>query len=96
MKCIGPGAKDADLWILTWEELLRASQEGILVDVEHVRAHRSKRRSKKCRSSKSTTEGTEKADELAKEGAMLDGGVMTQTRASAVQQKSEEVSAALQ
>ena len=31
------------------------------------------------------TEGNEKADEPAKEGAMLDGGVMAQVRASAVQ-----------
>ena len=42
MRCIGPRAKDADLWILTWEELHRVHQEGILVEVEHVKAHRSK------------------------------------------------------
>ena len=42
-RCIGPRAKDADLWILIWEELHRIHQEGILVDVEveHVKAHRS-------------------------------------------------------
>ena len=40
-RCIGPRAKDADLWILTWEELHRIHQEGILVEVEHVKAHRS-------------------------------------------------------
>ena len=33
------------------------------------------------------TEGNEKADELAKEGAMLDGGDMAQVRVSTVQQE---------
>ena len=42
------------------------------------------------------TEGNEKADELAKEGAMLDGGAMTQVRAITVQQETEEVHATLQ
>ena len=42
------------------------------------------------------TESNEKADELAKGGAMMDGGVMAQVRASTVQQEREEVHAALQ
>ena len=35
-------AKDAeaDMWILIWEELTRVHQEGIVVEVEHVTAHR--------------------------------------------------------
>ena len=37
------------------------------------------------------TDGNEKADELAKEGAMLGGGSMAQARASTVQQEREEV-----
>ena len=41
------------------------------------------------------TEGNEKAHELAKAGTMLDGGVMAQVRVSTVQQKREEVYAAL-
>ena len=41
-RCIGPRAKDADLWILIWE-FHRVHQEGFLVEVEHVRAHCSKR-----------------------------------------------------
>ena len=41
-------------------------------------------------------EGNEKADELAKEGATLDGGNMAQIRASSVQQRRREVYAALQ
>ena len=43
MKCIGPRAKDADVWIMIWEELHRVHQEGVLVEVEHVKAHRSKK-----------------------------------------------------
>ena len=75
MKCIGPRAKVADLWILIWEELHRVHQEGMLVEVEHVKAH--------CQQG----EGNEEADEPAKEGTMLDGGEMAQIRASTVQQK---------
>ena len=41
------------------------------------------------------TEGNEKAHELAKAGAMLDGGVMAQVRVSTVQQEREEVYAVL-
>ena len=41
------------------------------------------------------TDGNEKADELAKEGAMLDEGLMAQTRAKTVQQEREEVSLAV-
>ena len=43
MKCIGPKAEDADLWILIWEELHRVHQEGILVEVDHVKADRTKK-----------------------------------------------------
>ena len=39
MRCIGPRPKDADLWILIWEELHRVHQEGILVEVEHQEAN---------------------------------------------------------
>ena len=45
---------------------------------------------------KCVTEGNEKADELAGDGAMLDGGETAQIRASTVQQRREEVFAALQ
>ena len=46
-------------------------------------------------SEKFVTDGNEKADELAKKGAMLDEGFMAQTRATTVQQEREEVYAAL-
>ena len=45
---------------------------------------------------KFVTEGNEKADELAKAGAMLDEGFMAEARAETVQQEREEVCAALQ
>ena len=73
-KCIGPRAKDADEWIMIWAEIHRVHQEDIPMEVEHVKAHRSK---------KETQEMSifEKTDELAKEGAMMDGGDMAQVRA---------------
>ena len=42
------------------------------------------------------TVGNEKADELAKEGAFVDEGLMGEARAKAMQQEREEVHAALQ
>ena len=42
------------------------------------------------------TEGNEKANELANDGAMMDGGEMAKMRTSTVQQKREDVHAALQ
>ena len=44
---------------------------------------------------KFVTEGNEKADELAKEGALLDQGFMAGARAETMQQEREEVFAAL-
>ena len=40
---------------------------------------------------KFVTEGTEKADELAKAGAMLDEGLMAEARATTMQQEREEM-----
>ena len=45
---------------------------------------------------KFVTEGNANADEVAKDGAMLDGGEVAQIRASTVQQRREEVCAVLQ
>ena len=44
---------------------------------------------------KFVTEGIEKVEELAKEGAMVDGGLMAQVRAFSVQQERDEVYADL-
>ena len=47
-----PRAKDADVWILILEEIHRVHQESILVDVEHVKAYRTKKENyNNCRSS---------------------------------------------
>ena len=46
-KCIKPRAGDADLWIQIGEELHYLSERGILVEVEHVMAHRSKKEHEK-------------------------------------------------
>ena len=45
---------------------------------------------------RSVTEGKERADEQARDGATFDGGDMAQIRASTVQQRREEFHAALQ
>ena len=62
-RCIGPRTKDADLWILIWEEMHRCHQEGRLVEVEHAKAHRSKTEIQLMSLSlKNVTEGNEKVD----------------------------------
>ena len=58
------------------------------MEVEHVRARRTKKKKQDMTLlGKMVTEGNERSDELAKDGAMLDGGEMPQIRASTVQQK---------
>ena len=75
MKCICRNAGDADLWIKIWEELHRLTSREILIDVVHVEAHRTEKDKKEMTQfEKFVAEGNEKADELAKEGAMLDEG----------------------
>ena len=82
--CIKPRAGDDDLWIKIWEDLLRLAARDIVVEVEHVKAHRTKKDKKEMsQSEKFVAEGYEKADELAKAGAMLDEGFMAEARASA-------------
>ena len=78
MRGIGPIAKDAELWILIWEEFYRVHQEGVRVEVEPLNAHHSKKEVQKMSLfEKFFTEGSGEADELAKEGAMLVVGDMT-------------------
>ena len=68
MKCIGPRAKDADLWIFNWEEVRRIRQEGVLQEVEHVKAHRSKKEVEEMKLfERFVTEGSERSDEFAKD-----------------------------
>ena len=70
----------------------RIHQEGTQLEVEHIRAHSStKEKQDLSLFERFVTEGNQRADQLAKDGAMLDGGEMAQTRASIVQQRREEV-----
>ena len=59
-----------------WEELQLLTSREIPVEVEHVKAHRTKKDKKEM-----STSSDEKADELAKVGAMLEEGFMTDARA---------------
>ena len=95
--CINPKAGDADVWIEIWEELHSLSAECILVEVEHVKAHRTKKDKKEMSQfEKFVTKGHEKADEMAKAGAMLDKGFLAEARAKTMQQEREEMYTALQ
>ena len=52
-----------------------SGRKGILVEVEHVKAHGTKKEKKEMSHfQKFVTEGNKKADELAKEGALLGDG----------------------
>ena len=54
----------------------------------YVKAHRAKKeKTEMSRLGKFVTEGNEKADELAKQGAMLDKGFMAEARAKTMQQE---------
>ena len=73
------------------------AERDILVDVEHVKAHRAKKEYKHMSQlERFITEGNEKAHQLVKAGAMLDEGFMAEARAETMQQEREEVYAALQ
>ena len=88
------------LVMLTCGEIVKnapSSSREILLEVEHVKAHRTKKDEKEMSHfEKFVSDGSGRADELAKAGAMLDEGFMAETRAKTVQQEREEVYAALQ
>ena len=68
-----------DLWRKTWEELHELVKRGILVEVAHVKTHRTKKEKEKMtKIERFVTEVNEKPDELAKAGAMLDEVFMTE------------------
>ena len=80
-KCIDPNTGDADLWIKIWEELHPLVSKEFSVEVEHVKAHRTKKDKKEMSMfEKFVTDGSETADDLAKAGAMLDEGFMAEAR----------------
>ena len=69
----------------------------ILVEVGDVKTHRSKKEKQHISLLEHfITEGNERAHELAKDGAMMGGGEMAQSRGSTVRQRREEVFAGLQ
>ena len=71
--CMNPKACDAGLWINSWEELHRLAARDIAVEVEHVKAHRTRKDKKEMpHFEKFVSERNEKADELAEAGAMLE------------------------
>ena len=71
-ECIKPRAGDADLWIKICEELDGLVERGILVEVEHVKAHRTKKdKQHMSHLEQFVTEGNEKADELAKRRSVV-------------------------
>ena len=68
-ECIKPRAGDAGLWINIWEDLHSLAARDITVEVEHVKAHRTKKERKEDMSHFEkfvVTEGNEKAEDLAK------------------------------
>ena len=68
MRCTGPKADAADLWVKNSEELHCLRAKEILIEVEHVKAHRTeKERQHRSLREKFISEGNEKADELANE-----------------------------
>ena len=86
------------MWITIWEELHELVKRGILVEVENVKAHRTKKEKEKMTQlGMFVNEGNEKADELAKAGAVLDECFVAEARAESVkQEREEEVHVALQ
>ena len=84
---------DQKLRRITW----LGRKRHILVEVERVKAHRTKtEKNNMSQFEKFVTEGNEKADELAKAGAMPDEGYMAEAKTETMQQEREEVCAALQ
>ena len=60
------------------------------MEVAHVKAHRTKKEKEKMTKIESfVTEGNEKADELAKAGAILDEGFMAEVGAATMKQERE-------
>ena len=83
-ECIDPKAGDADLW-KNWQALHLLVSRDIVVEVEHVKAHRTMKDKKEIlHFEKCVTEGNEKADELAKAGAMLVEGFKAEVTAKTV------------
>ena len=84
-------------WLIFWEEPHGLAERGILWWKWNMLAHRTKKEKKeKSHFEKFITEGNEKADELAKGGALLDKEFLKEARAETMQQEREKVYAAMQ
>ena len=95
--CIDPKVCDADFCGQKMGRIAPSVSKEILVEAEPLKVHRSKKdKIEMSQYEKFVTEANVKADELAKEGAMLDEGLMAEARAKTVQQEVAEVCAALQ
>ena len=96
MKCIGPKAKDADLWILIWEVVRRIRQEGTFVEVEHGKAHCSeKEKHEMTLFERFVAKGKGRTSWQQMEQCWMEE-TWRRSGASTVQQRREEVYAALQ
>ena len=69
--------EDAHLWIKNVGGVAVPSSK-VLVEVEYVKANRTKEKKDMSHFERFVTEGNEKADELTKEGAMMDRVVIWQ------------------
>ena len=75
--------------LICGSELHCMAERGILVEVQHVRTHHTKKEKKDMSQfEKFVIEGNEKANDCAK-GAMLDEGFMAEARAKPMQQERE-------
>ena len=83
------------MWSKIWEELHLLISKEFLVEVEACQGAPHKEGQERD-FERFVTDDNEKADELAKAGAMLDEGFMAEARAQTVEQEREEICAALQ
>ena len=82
--CTNPRAGDADLWIKIWEELRRLAAGDFVVEVEHVKAHRTREEKKELSQFwKFVAEGKRMSWQ---KQAMLCEGFTAEARAKTVQQ----------
>ena len=97
-KCIDPKAGDGASWIKFLGRTAPSAPKRNLGGSGSMSRHHRTKKDKKDMShfEKIVTEGNEKAEELAKAGAMLDEGRVTEARAKTVQEERQEVHAALQ
>ena len=94
MRCVGPRAKDAELWIFLGR--IAQSSSSIMVEVVHVRAHCSRQGMQQMSLLDSSSPNAMRKQTSWQKEAMLDGGNMAPVRATTAQREREEVYAALQ